>query len=161
MSEPNRQGEIGEPSVVLDVVYRLLFQTVILIALYLHLAGHNQPGGGFIAGLVVGAAFVLRFITARPQFAGRRPIRGEIAIGLGILLAGGMGITSLILGNSLLEHHAWEFELAVVGKVKATSALVFDTGVLLVVIGVVVLVLDVLGSEGDRPAGVRDEEVTR
>jgi multisubunit Na+/H+ antiporter MnhB subunit len=73
-------------------------------------------------------------------------------------MAAGMALTSLVLGNSLLEHHTWEFELAIIGKVKATSALIFDTGVLLVVIGVVATLLEVLGSEGDDPERVDDEE---
>lgn len=161
MRKRTRDVSIGTPSVVLDVVYRALFHTIIMIGLYLHLAGHNLPGGGFIAGLVIGASLVMRFITGSAQFGARRAVPGELLIGLGILLAGGMALTSLVLGNALLEHHAWEFELAVVGKVKATSALVFDTGVLLVVIGVVSTLLGVLGAEGDEPADVVDDEVLR
>ncbi len=153
-----RELAVGDPSVVLDVVFRALFHTVIAVGLYLHMAGHNNPGGGFIAGLVVGSALVLRFITAGPKRSARLLIPSEMLMGIGILMAAGMAITSLLLGNSLLEHHTWEFELAVVGKVKATSALVFDTGVLLVVIGVIATLLEVLGSEGDDPERVDAEE---
>ncbi len=157
-----RDLAVGDPSIVLDVVFRSLFHTVIAVGLYLHMAGHNNPGGGFIAGLVVGSALVLRFITARPKSGARLLIPSEIMMGIGLLLSAGMALTSLLLGNSLLEHHTWEFELAIVGEVKATSALVFDTGILLVVIGVVATLLEVLGSEGDHPERVDvDEETTR
>lgn len=149
-----RELRVGDPSVVLDVVFRSLFHTVIAIGFYLHMAGHNNPGGGFIAGLVIGSALVLRFITARPQYGARLLIPSDIMMGVGILMAAGMAVTSLLLGNSLLEHHTWEFELAVFGKVKATSALVFDSGVLLIVVGVIAMLLEVLGGEGDDPERV-------
>ncbi|MEM8904724.1 MAG: MnhB domain-containing protein [Actinomycetota bacterium] len=161
MPETRRDVSVGDPSVVLDVAYRSLFHTVLLIGLYLHMAGHNQPGGGFIAGLVVGTALVLQFITGRPGVHAPLPLRPEMMMGLGILFAGGMGITSLVLGNSLLEHHTWEFEIAVLGEIKATSALIFDTGVLFVVVGVIATLLEILGSEGDDPDGVTPEEATR
>ena len=152
---------MGDPSIVLDVVFRSLFHTFIAVALYLHMAGHNTPGWGFIAGLVVGSALVLRFITARPGSGARLLIPSEIMMGIGLLLSAGMAITSLLLGNSLLEHHTWEFELAILGEVKATSALVFDTGIVLVVVGVVATLLEVLGSEGDDPERVdAGDEVT-
>ena len=156
------QVAVGDPSVVLDVVFRSLFHTVIAVGLYLHMAGHNNPGGGFIAGLVVGSALVLRFITGRPGRNARLVVQSEIMIAVGLLLAAGTAVTSLLLGNALLEHHTWEFELIVIGKVKATSALFFDTGVLLIVVGVIATLLEILGSEGDDPERVgSDGEVGR
>lgn len=147
-TDDEREAQIGAPSVVLDVVFRSLYQTVILIGLFLHFAGHNHPGGGFIAGLVVGAALVLRFITARPEYGSPLPVPSELIMGTGLLLSAGMAVTSLILGNTLLEHHTWEFSLPVFGDVKVTSALVFDSGILLIVVGVIAMLLDVLGRDG-------------
>lgn len=152
-SDEERQAQIGAPSVVLDVVFRSLYQTVILIGLFLHLAGHNNPGGGFIAGLVIGAALVLRFITAHPEYGSPLPVPSELIMGAGLLLSAGMAVTSLVLGNTLLEHDTWEFSLPVFGDVKVTSALVFDTGILLIVVGVIAMLLDVLGRDGDPTNG--------
>lgn len=156
-SVEQRRARIGAPSVVLDIVFRSLYQTVVLIGLFLHVAGHNHPGGGFIAGLVIGAALVLRFITAHPGYGAPLPVSSELIMGTGLLLSAGMAVTSLILGNTLLEHHTWEFSLPVFGDVKVTSALVFDSGILLIVVGVISMLLDVLGRDGDPAA---DEETT-
>ena len=152
---------IAERSVVVHAGVQLVSPLALVVAVWLFFAGHNQPGGGFIAGLVGGTALVLQFITGRPGVHAPLPLRPEMMMGLGILFAGGMGITSLVLGNSLLEHHTWEFEIAVLGEIKATSALIFDTGVLFVVVGVIATLLEILGSEGDDPDGVTPEEATR
>ncbi len=146
---PPDRSHIGAPSIVLDTVFRTLYQTVVLIGLYLHLAGHNQPGGGFIAGLVVGAALVLRFITAHPEYGTPLPFPSYLMMGVGLSLSAGMAVTSLILGNTLLEHHTWEFTLPVFGDVKVTSAIVFDSGILLIVVGVIAMLLEILGNEAD------------
>ncbi|MCU0274462.1 MAG: hypothetical protein MUE34_14615, partial [Acidimicrobiales bacterium] len=72
----------------------------------------------------------------------------------------GTALVPLALGNSLLEHHTWEYDLPVLGTVKTTSALPFDTGILLVVVGVIGLLLQVMGSETDstRPVPTSDDD---
>lgn len=153
-------ARLGEPSVILDVVVRAVFHTVIVFALYLHFAGHNQPGGGFIAGLVIGSALVLRLITGHQGVVGGAEVRTEVLFGLGALLVVGTALTSLALGNGLLEHHTWEVKAPVLGKIKWTSALFFDSGIVLIVVGVVAGMLTVFGSEPgralDTPAEVGD-----
>lgn len=141
---------LGRPSVVLDTVLNAVFHTIILFSVYLHFAGHNQPGGGFIAGLVAGAGLVLRVIAGRQALRSRLSIPTGRLLGVGVLLVTGTALTSMILGNALLEHHTWEVDLPVLGAVKTTSALVFDTGIYLVVVGVVATLIEVLVGESDE-----------
>ena len=145
--QPPRPPRLGEPAVVLDIVVEAVFHTILVFALYLHFAGHNQPGGGFIAGLAIGAALVLRMITGNDPIRTRFPVPYEVVLGVGAVLVTGTALVPLVLGNSLLEHHTWEVDLPVLGAVKATSALPFDTGILLVVVGVIGMLLQVLGSD--------------
>jgi multicomponent Na+:H+ antiporter subunit A len=121
-----------------------------LFSVYLHFAGHNQPGGGFIAGLVAGVGLLLRVITGREALRGRLAVTSTQLLGVGVLLVTGTALTSMILGNALLEHHTWEFDLPALGAVKTTSALVFDTGIYLVVVGVIATLIEVLVGEPDE-----------
>ena len=140
---------LGEPSEVLDAAVIAVFHTIIVFSLYLHFAGHNQPGGGFIAGLVAGSALVLRFITGRDLVHSRLPIANEAVLGVGVVLATATALVPVALGNAALEHHTWSYDLPVLGKVKWTSALVFDTGIYLVVLGVIGTLVEILGAEDD------------
>ena len=73
----------------------------------------------------------------------------EYLLGVGVLLVTGTALTSLILGNALLEHHTWKVELGPLGTAKTTSALVFDTGIYLIVVGVIATLVATLVSESD------------
>lgn len=151
---------LGRPSVVLDTALNAIFHTIIVFSLYLHFAGHNAPGGGFIAGLVAGAGLVLRVITGRATLQSRFTIAPEYLLAVGVLLVTGTALTSLILGNALLEHHTWEVDAPVLGTIKTTSALPFDTGIYLVVVGVIATLIAVLVGEpdgGDGAAGSGQE----
>jgi multicomponent Na+:H+ antiporter subunit A len=168
MAEPSRPKHeplgripsLGDPAVVLDVVVQVVFHTILVFAVYLHFAGHNQPGGGFIAGLAIGAGLALRMITGHDPIRTRFAVPYEVVLGVGAAIVTGTALVPLALGNSLLEHHTWEYDLPVLGTVKTTSALPFDTGILLVVVGVIGLLLQVMGSETDstRPVPTSDDD---
>lgn len=140
---------LGRPSVVLDTTLHAIFHTIIIFSLYLHFAGHNQPGGGFIAGLVAGVGLVLRVITGREALRSRLHIPTEFILAIGVLLVTGTSLTSLVLGNSLLEHHTWELDIPFLGVAKTTSALPFDSGIYLIVVGVMATLIEVLVREPD------------
>ena len=148
---------LGRPSVVLDTTVSAVFHTIIVFSLFLHFAGHNSPGGGFIAGLVAGAGLILRVITGRESHQARLRIAPYLLLGVGVLLVTGTALTSLVLGNALLEHHTWEVDIPVLGKAKTTSALPFDTGIYLVVVGVIATLINTFVAEPDSA----DEEPAR
>lgn len=136
------------PSVILNTVVSAVFHLILALSLYLHFAGHSQPGGGFIGGLVAGAALALREVAGRIDIHIRTRLPYTSAIGVGALLVTGTAAALALSGGNLLDHRAWTFHFPLLGSIKATSALFFDTGIYLLVVGVVALVLHSLGPEG-------------
>ena len=146
-----RPAQDSMRSVVLETAVRLVFHTVLVFGIYLMFAGHNQPGGGFVGGLVAGCAFVLRYAsTGRDGIDRAVPVDPVLPLGVGLLLAAGTGAAAWLLGADFLEGGYVELGVPVLGVVKATSALSFDIGVFLVVLGLVLLVLQTLGAEAEE-----------
>ncbi len=138
-------------SVVLETSVRLVFHTILVFGVYLLFAGHNQPGGGFVGGLVCGTAFVLRYVArGRDEIRSAVPIDPGLPLGLGVMLAALTGTTSLVAGEDFLRSGVYKLAVPVLGDVKLTSALAFDTGVFLVVVGMVLALLRTLGAEAER-----------
>ena len=137
-------------SVILETGTRAVFHTILLFSLFLLFAGHNAPGGGFIGGLVAAAALVLRFVAHGPDDVRRMVrVRPEKLLGTGVLLAALAAIAPMLVGGQLLSSDTFTAALPLIGKVKGSSVLVFDIGVYLVVIGLVLTMLDTLGGELD------------
>lgn len=137
-------------SVILTTGTRAVFHTILLFSTFLLFAGHNAPGGGFIGGLVAAAALVLRFVAHGPDDVRKTVrVRAEMLLGLGVLLAAVTSVTPLLLGGELLSSDTLKMHVPLLGDVKASSVLVFDVGVYLVVVGLVLMVLQTLGGELD------------
>lgn len=148
---------IGRRSTILDEADRWLFPVILLVSVYITFRGHNAPGGGFAGGLIAGCAFVLRFLaqgSARVSQALR--VAPTTLIGGGMLLAIVTAAAPLVVGDPLIESTIWKFDLPAIGTVKLVSSSIFDLGVYVLVIGVVVAVLLALGS--DAAAEVGDDE---
>ncbi|MGY1634510.1 Na+/H+ antiporter subunit A [Geodermatophilus sp. SYSU D01186] len=138
-------------SVVLEVITRILFHTIMVFSLYLLFSGHNEPGGGFAGGLVAGLALVLRYLAGgRYELGEAAPVAPGLLLGAGLVFAGGTGVGGLLLGAEVLQTAILEFDLPVLGHVKLVTSLFFDIGVYLIVVGLVLDVLRSLGAELDR-----------
>ncbi len=138
-------------SVIFEVVARLVFHSMIVFGLFLLFSGHNAPGGGFAAGLVVGIALIVRYLAGgRYELGEAAPVHPGLLLGTGLFLSAGVGLLSLILSGSVLQSFIWEFTLPLIGDVKLISTLFFDIGVFLVVLGVVLDILRSLGAEIDK-----------
>jgi multicomponent Na+:H+ antiporter subunit A len=138
-------------SVVLEVITRVLFHTILVFSLYLLFSGHNEPGGGFAGGLVAGLALVLRYLAGgRYELGEAAPVDPGLLLGAGLLFAGGTGVGGLLLGAEVLQTAILETTLPVVGDIKLVTSLFFDMGVYLIVVGLVLDVLRSLGAELDR-----------
>lgn len=147
-------------SVLLDVGTRIVFKTILLFALFLLFAGHNAPGGGFVGGLVAGAAFVLRFVADPDGEDGPPvPFHPTTLLGGGIALSVLTAAAAWLGGGQLLQSSKLEVDAPLLGLVKLTTALPFDIGVFLVVLGLVGNVLTTLGTERDQPE--HDDEAAR
>jgi multicomponent Na+:H+ antiporter subunit A len=144
-------------SVVLEVITRILFHTIVVFSLYLLFSGHNEPGGGFAGGLVAGLALVLRYLAGgRYELGEAAPIAPGLLLGGGLLFAGGTGAAGLLLGAGVLQTAILQVTLPVLGDVKLVTSLFFDCGVYLIVVGLVLDVLRSLGAELDRQEDQED-----
>ncbi|QNG19960.1 Na+/H+ antiporter subunit A [Rhodococcus triatomae] len=144
-------GDLIDPrhrSLILEVTTRMIFPTILVLSVYFFFAGHNSPGGGFAGGLTAGLALVLRYLAGgRYELGETVPIDAGKILGLGLTFAAGTAAASLLFGAPPLSSAVFEMTLPVFGDVKLVTALFFDLGVYLIVVG---LVLDVLRSLGAR-----------
>jgi multicomponent Na+:H+ antiporter subunit A len=155
-SEWLRAGRTLAPqrrSIIFEIAVRLLFHSMIVVAVFLLFSGHNSPGGGFAAGLVVGIALIVRYLAGgRYELGEAAPVHPGLLLGSGLFLSAGVGLVALIAGGSVLQSVIVEVTVPVLGHIKLVTSLFFDLGVFLVVIGLVLDVLRSLGAEIDRHA---------
>lgn len=134
-----------------EVMARLVFHPIVVLSLYLLFCAENLPGGGFTAGLVAGLALAVRYLAGgRLELAAAAPVDAGFLLGLGLLILTGTGLAGLLLGGSVLASGTVHGEFWLAGKFHAASPVLFDSGVYLLVLGVVLDVLRSLGSEIDR-----------
>ncbi len=137
--------------VTIDVSVRIVFAAVMIGSLWLLFAGHNQPGGGFVGGIIAGAAVSLRYVAGGIAEV-RRLSRGRpwMFLGVGMLISVTTAIVPLLFGGEVLETGSFTLDLALLGSVKVTSALVFDIGVYLAVLGLALMVFESFGDDAPR-----------
>lgn len=135
-------------SLILDTTVRLVFDAVLVFSVYLLFSGHNQPGGGFVGGLVAAGAVALRYLAGGLDEVRRIfRIRPWSFLSIGLALAVLTALVPVLLGDPLLDQEAVELHLGLLGKAKVTSATVFDTGVYFIVVGLVLMAFEGLGEE--------------
>jgi multicomponent Na+:H+ antiporter subunit A len=146
-------------SIIFEVVTRLIFHSMIVFSIYLLLAGHNLPGGGFAGGLTAGLALTIRYLAGgRFELREATPVGAGTLLGVGLATAAASGVVPLLLGGQVFQSAIIELWLPVFGDIKFVTSTIFDIGVYLVVIGLVLDVLRSLGAEIDehfeeQPAG--------
>jgi len=135
-------------STILRTANGIIFPLTLLFALYMALKGHNYPGGGFIGGLIAAVALVLyRMSHGRDAMRRLMPIHPRIVVATGLGLAALTGIVPLVFGEPMLRSIAPYVNFGFGEEVHLPSALFFDVGVLLVVVGVSVGMIVRLGEE--------------
>lgn len=139
---------MNRPSAILEAGVVAVAGPMLAFSMYLLFAGHNQPGGGFAAGLVAGVTVLLVWTAGGTRTVRRiLPVRSTILMGFGLLVATATGFGALVPGLAFLESGYVEFAVPVVGKLKIVSALFFDVGVYLVVVGMTLGLIKALGEE--------------
>lgn len=136
-------------SLVLSTAARLLLPLMLVVSVFLLLRGHNEPGGGFVGGLVAAAAFALYSIAEGVERARdllRADPRSLIAAGLGLALAS--GLVGFVGGGELLRG-IW-FSTSIPGIGKIGTPVVFDVGVYLLVLGMTLLILFTLAESEEE-----------
>ncbi|MUK90739.1 Na(+)/H(+) antiporter subunit B [Ornithinibacillus sp. L9] len=111
-------------------------------AIYLLLAGHNAPGGGFIGGLVTAAAVVLMYMAYGINVVDKIiPINYRTMALIGLLIAVVTGIGAFLFSEEFLSHTFGYFHFPIFGEIELATAMLFDVGVYLTVIGVTVTII--------------------
>ena len=144
-------------SIIFEVITRLLFHTIIVLSIYLLFAGHNLPGGGFAGGLTAGLALAIRYLAGgRFELAEASPVSAGALLGIGLAIVSLTAAAPLLVGGAVLESYILEFWLPVFGDVKFVTSTIFDIGVYIIVVGLVLDVLRSLGSEIDERSEAED-----
>ncbi len=133
------------------VSLRLMLPVIGMVAAYLFLRGHDRPGGGFVAGITLSMGFVLQYIAKGTRWVEDRlrihPVRW---IAGGLLCAGLTGVGALFFSRPFLTSYHSYADVPIFGQVPLVSALFFDLGVFLLVVGATVLILVALGHQSIR-----------
>jgi multicomponent Na+:H+ antiporter subunit B len=133
---------------ILPTAARLLLPLLLLFSVFLLLRGHNQPGGGFAAGLVAAAAFALYAIATDVPTARRAlGVAPRTLLGVGLLVALGSGLLPVLGGRQFLMGLWGYLSLPGIGQVDVGTPLLFDVGVFLVVLGVTLTIVLSLAEE--------------
>ena len=158
IDRPVDPGEAGDRHPLMMVVAtRVMMPIVLMVAVYIFLRGHNAPGGGFIAGLIVAIAYLMQYMASGFAWAAERqrvPHHG--LIGAGVLVATLTGIGSWLAGKPFLTSSYGYVDPPLIEKFELATASLFDLGVFLCVLGAVMLALDSLSRmahrRGERPS---------
>ncbi|MEL6610283.1 MAG: monovalent cation/H+ antiporter subunit A [Pseudomonadota bacterium] len=125
------------------VLTRVIMPVILMVGFYIFLRGHNDPGGGFIAGLIVSIAVVMQYMASGFGWASARlryPYHG--IIGAGVLIAGLTGIGSWFVGKPFLTSDFTYVRIPPFQEFELATAALFDVGVFLAVVGAVMLSLE-------------------
>ena len=135
------------------VLARLVLPIGLVVAVHLLMRGHNEPGGGFVAGLAVAVALITQYMAAGTIWVEAHvkpyPTRW---IAAGLLLALATGFGSLLFGYPFLTTHTVHLQLPLLGDIHIPSAMFFDFGVFATVVGATLLILTSIAHQSLRGA---------
>ena len=128
--------------VILHTVTKMASVIIFAFSIHLFMAGHHQPGGGFIGGLTTAAGIILLFLAFDIETIKKHlPIDYKKMAALGVLISVLTGVGGLIFGESFLEQTFGYFDIPVFGTTELATAVLFDVGVALAVIGTSVSII--------------------
>ncbi|MFO7646530.1 monovalent cation/H+ antiporter subunit A [Halomonas campaniensis] len=131
---------------ILAVVAQILLPLALLVSVYIFLRGHNQPGGGFIAGLITAVALILQYMARGHDWTRERlPLSYPVVAVSGLAIAVATGLASWLFGYPFLTSAFGHFHLPLIGEFELASAMLFDLGVYLAVVGATLMILINLG----------------
>ena len=139
-------GNMDRYPLLLRMGARPMLAATLLLAAYVFLRGHNLPGGGFIAGLVTALGLVTQYLAGDFRWTMERlGFDNQRLIAVGLLLIALTGVVSLAFGWPFLTSTFTHLYFPLIGEFEIASAMAFDLGVYLIVVGVVMLILLELG----------------
>ena len=142
---PDQSRSKDRHPMMLVVAARVALPIAMMVGVFIYLRGHNEPGGGFIAGLVVAIALVMQYMASGFAWTqARQRIDYHAFIGFGVIVAGATGTGSWFAGRPFLTSNFGYFQIPPMEKFELATAMAFDLGVFLTVIGAVMLTLSSL-----------------
>ncbi|HET7062420.1 MAG TPA: monovalent cation/H+ antiporter subunit A [Nitrosospira sp.] len=160
---PAPQGLLPQgPMMLPAVIVQLLLPVSWMVAAFFLLRGHNEPGGGFVAGLVVTTAVILQYIVGGTAWAeSRTRIYPQYWVATGLLCAAGAGLLAWLAARPFLSALVLHADFPIIGEMHLSTVLLFDVGVFLLVVGASMLILVALAHQSRRghrkPAGAQVE----
>lgn len=137
-------------SLIFEAMVDIVVRSAMVFAFFLLFRGHNAPGGGFVAGLVVGVSLVIRLMArGRPGVLTALPAEPETLMGFGLATALAVAAGGWLWGEAFLGSAILDVSLPLLGTLHLASALFFDVGVFLVVIGLISALILTLGEEAE------------
>lgn len=145
---------------IMQTITRLLFPLMLMVAVFIFLRGHNLPGGGFIAGLIAAVALISQYLANGIDWTNERlKMDMHKVIASGLLIAVVTGLVSIGLGYPFLTSAFTYLTWPIVGQFEIASAIAFDLGVFLVVVGATVMILVELGKLSHNAHVVKAKEL--
>lgn len=139
------------PSHIVQVGARTMVPTLVVVSAFLLVVGHDAPGGGFVGGLLAGAAVLVAFLAGGGRAVRRMiPVPARVLVGSGIGVATLTAFAGLVFGRGWLDAGKAVLDLGPVGEISVGSALIFDLGVYLVVLGLVLTIVEHLGTPEEQ-----------
>jgi len=131
---------------MLAILARLMLPLTVLVAVFIFLRGHNLPGGGFVAALVVSIALLLQYVANGVLWTESRiRINYRALAGLGILVAGATGVGAIVFGQPFLTSAFGHLHVPLIGEIELSTAMLFDLGVFGAVVGTTLTIVSHLG----------------
>ncbi|AQT61277.1 monovalent cation/H+ antiporter subunit A [Cellvibrio sp. PSBB023] len=144
---------------ILRVLSRILLPLALMVSVYIFLRGHNQPGGGFIAGLITSVALILQYVCSGSDWVERRlPLDYSRLGAWGVLVAALTGAGSWAFGYPFLTTSFTHVHWPLVGEFELATAMIFDAGVYITVVGATLLMLSQLGQLAQTTYATTKEE---
>lgn len=150
-ADPHHKETLREYMMIPRVLMQLLFPVIIVLALFFFLRGHDLPGGGFIAGITMSIAFILQYMASGARWVeARLRIQPMFWIGLGLLIAVATGAGAWLFDYPFLTSHFRSIDIPWLGELPVATAMLFDLGVFVLVVGATVLMLVALAHQSIR-----------
>ncbi|MCK2184818.1 monovalent cation/H+ antiporter subunit A [Halomonas getboli] len=161
MPHSDTEGRLWCPDrypMILTTISQALLPLALLVSAFIFLRGHNLPGGGFIAGLITAVALILLLIARGVEWAQARldfPYQPVAITGVGLATLTGLG--SWLFGHPFLTSSFGHFHLPLIGDFELATAMIFDLGVYLAVVGATLMILANLGKVTTPHRPVKDD----
>lgn len=139
---------VNSNDVILQTITRIAAFIILTLALYLFFAGHHHPGGGFIGALMAASALIL--LTMAYGINNIRelvPVDFKKLTASGLLVAVLTGVGSFLFGVPFLSHSFGYFTLPLLGKTELATAVLFDLGVMMTVVGITMTIILTIGRD--------------